>query len=35
MCDVRCVGLRLWRGTLGTCEKCGVKGCVREALEGG
>ena len=25
MCDVRCVGLRLWRGTL-VCEKCGVGG---------
>ena len=29
MCDVRCVGLRLWRGT---CEKCGVKGCVRSVV---
>ena len=27
MCDVRCVGLRLWRGTL-VCEKCGVGGEV-------
>ena len=28
MCDVRCEGLRLWRGTL-VCGKCGVVGrCI-------
>ena len=36
MCDVRCEGLRLWRGTL-VCGKCGVVGeacCIADVIRG-